>query len=65
MLGISRSSIYRLFAAGKLTRIRIAGRSLVEVRELRVLVAEAAGYVIPADAVPHGLGMEVGRPVGH
>lgn len=41
VLGIGRTSLYELMAAGKLRAIRIAGRTLVDAESARALIASA------------------------
>lgn len=41
MIGVGRTSLYRLISQGKLRTIRIAGRTLVSHREVERLIAEA------------------------
>ena len=41
VIGIGRSSIYKLIDEGKLTRIRVAGRSLIKADSVRRLIDEA------------------------
>lgn len=41
-LGISRTTLYQLMAAGKLRSVKIAGRRVIPASEVRRLVAEGA-----------------------
>ncbi len=41
VLGIGRTSLYELMAAGKLRAIRVAGRTLVDAESARALIASA------------------------
>ena len=42
MIGIGRTSIYRLATEGKIRIIKVAGRSLVPADSLRALIATAS-----------------------
>lgn len=42
VIGIGRSSIYKLIAEGKLTKITVAGRTLIKADSVRRLIDEAA-----------------------
>lgn len=41
-IGVSRSTLYQLMAAGKLRSIKIRGRRMIPTTELRRIVAEGA-----------------------
>lgn len=43
VLGIGRTSIYKIIACGKLKSITIAGRTLIPRAEIDRLIAEASG----------------------
>jgi excisionase family DNA binding protein len=51
-LRISESSIYRLFRSGKLTKRKIAGRVLIDIDELRALLA-ASAVSVPLGSSPN------------
>lgn len=46
MTGLSRSSLYRLLAAGRLRAVKLAGRTLIPVAGLRELIATADPVII-------------------
>ena len=54
LLGLSRSSIYRMFAAGRLHPVEVAGRTLIPYSALKALI----------DPPPPSSGEEDG-PVAH
>lgn len=52
-LGISRPTLYKLLAAGKVGAVKLGGRTLIRMTSLRDYVGTLESYPVTVDAVEH------------